>query len=54
MGTSSACMWATIYFATHDMGTLIPTDPNLQTQSTHFSTLYRQHDWNLDRNRQGI
>lgn len=25
MGTSSACMWATIYFAVHEMGTLIPT-----------------------------
>lgn len=25
MGTSAACMWATIYFAIHEMGTLIPT-----------------------------
>ena len=25
MGTSSACMWATIYFAVHEMGKLIPT-----------------------------
>ena len=24
MGTSAACMWATIYFAVHEMGTLIP------------------------------
>lgn len=24
MGTSGACMWATIYFAVRDMGTLIP------------------------------
>ena len=25
MGTSAACMWATIYFAIHKMGTLQPT-----------------------------
>ena len=25
MGTSAACMWATIYFAVHEMGTLQPT-----------------------------
>ena len=25
MGTSSACMWATIYYATHEAKTLIPT-----------------------------
>ena len=25
MGTSAACMWATIYFAIREMGTLIPT-----------------------------
>ena len=24
MGTSAACMWAMIYFAVHEMGTLIP------------------------------
>ena len=24
MGTSAACMWATIYFAVHEMGTIIP------------------------------
>jgi hypothetical protein len=26
MGTSAACMWATIYFAVHEMGTLHPTN----------------------------
>ena len=25
MGTSSACMWATIYYGTHETNTLIPT-----------------------------
>ena len=24
MGTSAVCMWATIYFAVHEMGTLVP------------------------------
>ena len=24
MGTSAACMWATIYFAVHEMGSIIP------------------------------
>ena len=25
MGTSAACMWATIYFAVHETETLLPT-----------------------------
>ena len=28
MGTSAACMWATIYYAIHEMGVLIPTYVN--------------------------
>ena len=28
MGTSAACMWATIYFATHEINTLIPRYTN--------------------------
>ena len=36
MGTSSACMWATIYYAVHDVSTLLPIYENNLIQLVRF------------------